>query len=140
MDEKQRFSYWFFFVADAISMMAAYLIAYYIRFFSQLFPVRQLRFYPLAEYTKLLLFLVPVYLLIYDRLRINLPSIRKYIFQEILRIILSNVLCIFCFTVMLYIWKEYNISRIFLLIFLIINVVFGITIRMLYSRFSMRKQ
>ena len=135
MEDKQNTSHWVILLVDAVGMIAAYMIAYYLRFYNPLFSVEQLPFAPLAEYMKLLIYLVPVYLLIYDRLQVNTLKFKKYSYREMLRFILTNVICIICFFVILYIMKEYNISRIFLLIFFVINVVFGISIRMLYFHF-----
>lgn len=138
MEDKQKASHWVLLLADAVGMIAAYMFAYYLRFYNPLFSVKNLYFYPLAEYMKRLLYLVPVYLLIYDRLQVNPPWLKNNKYREMLRFFLTNVLCIICFFAMLYIMKEPNISRIFLLIFFVINVVFGISIRILYSRFNVQ--
>ena len=139
MEDKKKALYWFLFVADAISIIVAYLIAYYIRFYVPVFTVAQMHFVTLAEYLKLLLFLVPVYLLIYDRLRVFSPKHMKDNVREIIRLLLTNILSIFCFLIILYFMKEYNISRIFLMIFFVINMIFGFGIRVLFSLFYIRK-
>ena len=139
MEDKRKASYWFLFVADAVGVVAAYMIAYYIRFVNPVFSVVQLYYLPLKEYLKQLLYLIPVYLLIYDLLRVFAPKNWKDNVRELIRLLLTNVLSIICFLTILYITKENNISRIFLLIFVIINIVFGLSIRVFVSHFQKRK-
>jgi FlaA1/EpsC-like NDP-sugar epimerase len=139
MEDKQKASYWFLLVADAVGVVMAYMIAYYLRFVSPVFSVVQLYYLPLSEYLKQLIYLIPVYLLIYDLLRVFAPKKWKDNIRELIRLLLTNVLSIICFLTILYIMKEHNISRIFLLIFVIINVVFGLSIRVFVSHFQKRK-
>lgn len=135
MEDKQKASYWFLFVADAIGIILAYLFAYYIRFYIPLFKVAQMRFATLEDYVKLLLFLVPVYLLIYERLRVYSPKLMKDSVRELIRLLLTNILSIICFLIMLYIMRVNNISRLFIVIFFVINMIFGLSIRVLCSLF-----
>lgn len=139
MEDKQKALYWFLFVADTISMVVAYMIAYYIRFVSPVISVVQMKYLSLAGYLKHLLYLIPVYLLIYDLLRVFSPKNRNDNIRELIRLLLTNVLSIICFFIILYIMKEYNISRLFIMIFFAVNVLFGLSIRVLVSCFKNRK-
>jgi FlaA1/EpsC-like NDP-sugar epimerase len=118
---------------DACTIIVAYLFAYYIWFYSLFVTNNSGTFYPLGKYTVLLIYLVPMYLFIYYVFRLYTPKRGKRKWLEIFNIILSNIFGIAFFTFTLYFQKEVNISPKFLILFFIINVVLGVSSRMLVS-------
>jgi FlaA1/EpsC-like NDP-sugar epimerase len=118
---------------DACTIIVAYLFAYYIRFYSLFVTNNSRTFYPLGKYTVLLIYLVPMYIFIYYVFRLYTPKRGKRKRLGIFNIILSNIFGIAFFTFTLYFQKEVNISRKFLILFFIINVVLGVSSRMLVS-------
>lgn len=118
---------------DAFTIIVAYLFAYYLRFYSPFISVKLGVFYPLESYSLLLVYLVPMYLLIYYLFRLYTPKRGKRKWLEIFNIILSNIFGIAFFISTLYFQKNNNISRTFILLFFIINVILGVSSRILFS-------
>lgn len=123
---------------DAIIIVIAYLLTYYLRFYSPLtklhfFRVEPGTFYPVEIYAQSLLFLVPVYLFIYYFCRLYTPKRGKRRWTEILNIILANIFGIAFYFSFLYLTKEFQISRKFLGLFFSMNILFNIISRMALS-------
>jgi len=123
---------------DACIIVVAYLLTYYLRFFSPLtnlsfLMVEKGTFYSLGEYSFRLVYLVPLYLFIYYFSKLYTPKRGKRKWTEIFYIILANFFGIAFFTLILYFQKEKDISRGFLTFFFIINVILGVSSRMLLT-------
>lgn len=131
----------FHILMDAIIIAVAYLLTYYIRFFSPLPKFTGLSFlqaewgtyYPLGDYAKRLIYLIPMYLFIYYFCRLYTPKRGKSKWLEIFNLIMANAFGIVFFTFTLYIQKEMNISRWFLFIFFTTNVILSSGSRMILS-------
>jgi FlaA1/EpsC-like NDP-sugar epimerase len=136
MKEKQKTLNRFQILLDAFTLIAAYCIAYFLRFYSPFVSMRQLAFYSFEEYLQLLLYVVPIYLLLNCLLQVYTPRSEMIKLQELLKLLAANVLGIVCFIFILYIVKDYNISRMFLILFFIINIVLGVSTRLLHSIFT----
>ncbi len=122
------------FLADIGSLVAAYLFAYFLRFESEItfFHGEDLSTYaPISDYTKQLIVLIPMYFIIYSVLKLIMINRNKRILSEMAFVILSNVLGIALFLMYLFLFKEFGISRLFLLMFLIINILLNIGIHMI---------
>lgn len=120
-------------LVDICTIIISYLIAYYLRFYCHFIRVSQEIYYPLGKYATYLLVLVPPYLLIYTIFQEYSLKPEPRTWLKYGKLVLSNVIVIVCFLAMLYSLKEYNVSRIFIVLFLVINIVLSIGTRMLYS-------
>ncbi len=129
----------FHILRDTVIIIIAYLVAYYVRFYTPIFSEELGNFYPLKSYAELLVYLVPIYLLSYFFFRLYHPEPDELGRHQLLRIVISNMVGIILFIVFLYIQKEYNISRIFLLLFFLINVILAIVSRMLITNHAKLK-
>ena len=121
----------FHILADAGMIILAYLAAYYVRFYTRLFHNELGNFYPLGTYTSFLVYLVPIYLFIYYMLRLYNEEPEGHKRHMVLRGVISNAVGIVLFITWLFLRKEYNISRKFILLFLIMNIAFTIGSRVL---------
>ena len=120
---------------DALIIAVSFLIAYYMRFYSLLtnlrvFNVEKGTFYPLSVYAQSLYILVPLYLFIYDRAKLYTPKRSKKRLAEFYYISYSNFLGLAFYLFLLYMIKEENISRIFLGMFTLTNVILCTIARM----------
>lgn len=125
------------FLLDIGSLVIAYLFSYYLRFLSGIasfFGDVHGRYAPLSVYVKQLIILIPLYFMIYSVLRLIMINTNKKILQEMAFVILANMLGIALFLLYLYIFKEFNISRWYLMMFLIINILLDSGIRVILLR------
>jgi FlaA1/EpsC-like NDP-sugar epimerase len=129
----------FHILADVCIIIIAYLAAYYVRFYTQVFNEKLGNYYPLERYAGLLVYLVPIYLLSYFFFRLYKVESEESSLHQIIRIVLSNIVGIIVFITLLYFQNENNISRRFLILFLIINVVLTIGTRILILNTNVAK-
>jgi Undecaprenyl-phosphate glucose phosphotransferase len=125
---------------DACMIAIAYILAYYLRFYSALqniefFKAERDTFYSLLYYSQYLVYIVPLYLLIYNFARLYTPKRSKQRWLEIFNIILANLFGILVITSSLYFMKEFDISRKFFFIYLITNTLLCASARMLLYHF-----
>lgn len=118
---------------DACIIIITFILAYYLRFSSPFFKVELGYFYSLKKYMALLVYLVPMYLIIYYIFRVYTPKSGNKKWLEIINITLSNIVGIAFFVLILYFQKEFNISRIFFILFFFINLVLSVSSRMLFD-------
>ncbi|HWT26920.1 MAG TPA: undecaprenyl-phosphate glucose phosphotransferase [Mobilitalea sp.] len=129
----------FHILMDAIIIVIAYLLTYYLRFYSPLTNLAYFlraesgTFYPLGVYARRLFYLVPMYILIYYFTRLYTPKRGKQRWIEVFNIILANAFGIVFFISTLYIQKETNISRWFLFCFLATNIILTSSARLLLA-------
>ena len=124
------------FLSDLGSLVTAYFIAYYLRFESGItfFHGEDLgRYAPISAYAKQLIVMIPLYFIIYSVLRRFMINMNKKILPEMAYVILANVLGLALFFMYLFLFKEFDISRLFLLIFLIINILLNIGIHLILN-------
>jgi Undecaprenyl-phosphate glucose phosphotransferase len=126
---------------DACIIVIAYLLTYYLRFYSPLTKLfRFLRlergtfFYDIDVYAKRLIFIVPLYLFIYYFAHLYTPKRGKRRWTEVFNILLANTFGIAFVISFLYITKEFNISRYFLGLFYCINILLSIVARMILAQ------
>jgi Undecaprenyl-phosphate glucose phosphotransferase len=120
-------------VMDACMIVASYLLTYYLRFYSPFVQVKPGTFLSTGKYSLFLLYLVPVYIFIYYFSRLYTPKRGKRKWVEIFNLIVANIVGIPFFTFILYFVREKNISRNFIILFFIINVLLGALSRSLLS-------
>lgn len=133
--DNQKMLNWAHVVLDACIVAISYVLSYYLRFYSPLTSLNFLRvergtFYPLRVYALWLVFLIPLYLLIYYFNRLYTPKRGKRKWLEVFQIILANTFGIAFFTFTLYLRKEIDISRHFLGIFYVTNIVLSSATRL----------
>ncbi len=125
------------FVLDIGSLIIAYFFAYYLRFHSGIafFRGESLgRFAPLVDYAKQLIILIPLYFMIYSVLRLIILNTNQKLLSEMAFVILANVLGIALYIMYLFLFRELDVSRWFLLIFLIVNILLDAIIRIIICR------
>lgn len=125
-------------MADACTLIIAYLLAYYLRFNSILksWSFFQLggMYDPVKIYAKQLIFLIPLYLVIYYLFRLYQPKFERKSRMEVPAVILADTLGIVFFLAYCYLSKVFHISRKFILLFFILHVLLGVGERMLLKR------
>lgn len=125
------------FLADIGSLVVAYFIAFYLRFQSGIAFFRGVtpgRDASLPDYAKQLIVLIPLYFMIYSVLRLVMPNTKRKFMTELTFVFLANVLGIVLYIMYLFIFKEFDVSRWFLLIFLIVNILLDAGIRVVLCR------
>ncbi len=124
---------------DAIIIIISYLLTYYLRFqsiFAQKIPFLQVEpnsYLPLSAYAKRLIFLVPIYLLVYYFSRLYAPKRGRRRWTEIFNLIVANTFGLSFFTSYLYLIGELHISRKYIGLFFVLNITLGVASRMLLS-------
>jgi Undecaprenyl-phosphate glucose phosphotransferase len=119
-------------VLDVLFLIIAYSISYPIRF---IMFAPEGSWLPWDKYASLLLYLVPGYLVIYYFCNMYAPKRSKGRMTEIINILKANLIGFIYFTMLLYfVVKNINISRQFITIFIILNILFTV----IYRRILMR--
>lgn len=126
---------------DACIIVIAYLLTYYLRFYSPLTKLfaflrveKNTGFYSIDVYAKRLIFVVPLYLFIYYFTHLYTPKRGRRRWIELFNIVLANTFGIAFFFSFLYITKEFNISRYFLGIFYSLNILLSVAARMILTQ------
>ncbi|MBH1940364.1 undecaprenyl-phosphate glucose phosphotransferase [Mobilitalea sibirica] len=120
---------------DVCVIVIAFLLTYYLRFYSPLANLPLLKaekgtFYALDVYVRRSIILIPLFLFMYYYAKLYTPKRGKRKWLEIFHIILANTIVIAFFSATLYIQKEFHISRGFLGVFYITNIILCTTARM----------
>lgn len=120
---------------DALSIYLALTLAWYIRFISGLINYEgHLSF---REYLTPILFIIPIYLFLYNSFKMYEPYRHKGMFEEFSNILKANILGTLIFVVILYLLKEINYSRYLLMLFTLSNILI-ITIERVVIRLFLR--
>lgn len=125
-------------IADACLLALSYVLSYVLRFFS---PLKYLipydpnaKFYSLAKYSEILIYLIPGFLLIYYACNLYSPKriqTRQFGFWNIIK---ANFFGIFYFTFVLYVvLKDQDYSRYMMFIFFVTNVLIDTIFRTIIS-------
>lgn len=101
---------------DAIAVLIAFLISWYIRFQSGLLNIEQGHL-TLKEYIMPVIIIIPIYLIIYSFFNLYTPHRFKNVYEEFLNILKSNILGLLILVMFLFLFKEIHYSRYLLLIF-----------------------
>ncbi|NLP35483.1 MAG: undecaprenyl-phosphate glucose phosphotransferase [Clostridiales bacterium] len=136
--DNQKMLNWAHVAMDACIIAIAYVLSYYLRFYSPLTNIDFLMvepgtFYPPHVYASWLIFIIPMYLLIYYFNRLYTPKRGKRRWLEVFNIIIANTFGIAFFTFILYLRREGDISRQFLGIFYCSNIVLNSSARLLLA-------
>lgn len=110
---------------DIITIFLAFLLSWYIRIHSGLIEVEGgvLSF---KEFLIPVLVMIPVYLIIYNFKRLYNTERMAFLSKELGNIIVANVLGILIFTGLLFLTKQIDYSRTFLVIFFVLCTTFTI--------------
>ena len=110
-------------IVDALVIIAAFLLTWYIRIHSGIMEVEG-GFLSFEEYLIPVLIMIPVYLIIYNFKRLYNTERMVFLSKEIINIIVANLWGIIIFTGLLFVNKQIDYSRSFLVIFLVVSIIF----------------
>lgn len=119
---------------DALIVIVSYLFAYYIRFESFFSKVEKGTYYTLSRYANQLLYLLPLYLILYAAMKVYKPIRGKYKLVGLFNILAANALGIVFFAASLYMVEEMHISRMFLGVFTATNVLLSCSFRLMLGK------
>lgn len=122
-------------VIDALLIVAAYYLAYYLRFnvLTALSPFALAegeKYLSFDRYARNIIFLIPGYLVIYNMSGLYRPKRGHSRLKMMGNLIEANLLGIFFFAFLIYIEKEADISRWFYIVFATLNLFFGAAFRL----------
>lgn len=120
-------------IIDGCLLALSYILSYYIRFFSPLkFILRwdpNVGYYTLAQYARILIFLIPGYLFIYYVCNLYAPKRDQSMRISLWNIMKANFFGTLYFTFILYVSKEIDYSRFMIAIFFIMNIILDMGFR-----------
>lgn len=117
-------------VLDALVVAGSYLLAWYLKFesiFARKDPnvgVLGMKYYFYA-----LVFLVPVYVMLYYWFRLYTPKRAQRVENEIANIIKANTVGVLLFLVALYVVNQPDFSRTMIMIFYVLNIMITVLVR-----------
>ncbi len=110
---------------DSCCLVVTYFLAYHLRFRSSLNQLPLFRiegiYSSLEEYAEKLIILVPLYLLISTLFELFSQQPDRKSRAQIVAVIRNNTIGISVFLLYLYLTNEYDVSRLFLLVFFLLN-------------------
>ncbi len=109
-------------LCDTFSIVVALLLAWWIRFRSELILVES-GYLSLREYFIPVLVVIPIYITIYNIFKLYTPYRFKNSLEEIFNVIKSNILGLLILVLILYLFKEIDYSRYLLFFFGILSVL-----------------
>ncbi|MFA9465431.1 MAG: undecaprenyl-phosphate glucose phosphotransferase [Velocimicrobium sp.] len=127
-------------IIDAILIIASFSLAFWLRCRSPLvdmFPTFHIRyFFPFAIYAKILIYIVPGYLIIYHYSGMYGPKRIRTRRASIFNILRANFIGFIYFTVLMVLLKESfgDLSRWFIFFFVVINTLLNLSFRSLLTR------
>lgn len=135
--ENQKFLNKLFVLFDAISIFIAFLLSWYIRFTSGIINAAgdYMSFY---QYLLPVLYIIPLYLLIYGSFKLYVPYRAKSTFEEFLNVLKANLVGILTFVLMLYLLKAIDYSR-YLLFLFALSSTFITTLERISIRYILRR-
>jgi Undecaprenyl-phosphate glucose phosphotransferase len=131
----------FFILLDILMIIVSLHLAWYIRFRSGLIPLDS-SFLPYNEYMSPLMYMIPLYLLLYNFFNLYKPRRMQGPFKELTNILKANVLGLGFMLSLLFILKNTHYSRYVLIIFAITNLLLNFVERSIirYTIIHYRKQ
>ena len=115
-------------VVDAFVIVFSYVAAWYLRFKSGIFELDPW-FLSLPEYMKVLVILVPGYLILYYIFQLYTPKRVQGRRLEAWHIIQANAIGLMAFILILYLTKQSDFSRTMIFVFFCTNVFSEVTVR-----------
>lgn len=108
-------------IQDAAVIVAAYVLAWYIRFRSGIFAL-DVWYLSLHDYMRLLIYIVPGYLILYSAFHMYVPKRVLGRRLEAWRVVQANTIGLMALILLLYLTKQSDISRKMLFVFYCANV------------------
>ena len=115
-------------VMDALVIIFSYIAAWYLRFKSGIFELDPW-FLALPEYMRVLLIIVPGYLVLYYGFQLYTPKRVQGRRLEAWHIIQANIIGLMAFILLLYLTKQSDYSRTMIFIFFCVNVFVEVIVR-----------
>lgn len=109
---------------DAVIVAVSYMLAWYVKFYilDKNSAAQGVGVLPMAEYFSALVFIVPVYLILYYYCNVYTPKRTVRRRYEIFDIIKANTIGMLLFMVALYVVKQMHVSRTMIFTFYVFNV------------------
>lgn len=121
---------------DIVTIVLAFLITWYFRITSGLFRVEG-GYLSFKEYLIPVIIMIPIYLIIYNYKKLYIVERVIFLSKEIWNIVVANIIGILIFIGVLFITKQINYSRVFLITFFIACTILT-SIQRVIIRFIMR--
>lgn len=121
-------------VIDALIIIISYILAWYLRFKTNIF-VQDAWYLKLPAYMQALLYIVPGYLILYYMFQLYTPKRVQGRRLEAWNILQANLIGMLAFILVLYLIKEQNFSRFMIFLFFGINVFLEVFVRNLIRHF-----
>lgn len=112
-------------VLDGMTIVASYMLAWYIRFRTGIF-VQDPWTLSLGKYMQLLVLIVPGFLILYYMFRLYEPKRVLGRRLEAWRVIQANVLGVMVLILLLYLVRQFDISRTMLFVFACVDIFMGV--------------
>lgn len=112
-------------VLDGLTIVASYMLAWYIRFRTGIF-VQDPWTLTLGKYMQLLVLIVPGFLILYYIFRLYEPKRVLGRRLEAWRVIQANVLGVMVLILLLYLIRQFDISRTMLFVFACVDIFMGV--------------
>ena len=112
-------------VLDGMTIVASYMLAWYIRFRSGIFEQDPWTL-SLGKYMQLLVLIVPGFLILYYTFRLYEPKRVLGRRLEAWRVIQANVLGVMVLILLLYLVRQFDISRTMLFVFACVDIFMGV--------------
>ena len=132
MDRERDYTSFIYVIIDILVIIASFMLAYFIRFKTGLFASGWAL--SLSEYLYSLIFIIPVYIIVYYLFNLYISNTFHKKRKEIFNIFKANVVGVLFFILFLYFEKESNFSRIMLFMFVIINMFLQILTHFIIRR------
>lgn len=110
---------------DGVMIVVSYMLAWYIRFRTGIFEQDPWAL-TLGEYMRLLVLIVPGFLILYYAFRLYEPKRVLGRRLEAWRVIQANVLGVMILTLLLYLIRQFDISRTMLFVFACVDIFMGV--------------
>lgn len=119
-------------VLDAIVIYCSFCLSYALRFkveFLKPFMPQTFYYRTLMLYQRMLLFMVPVYVLLYAYFGLYKPKRFQQPFREFTALIKANTLGLLLCFIYIFFWKVEHVSRSLLLIFYVVSIILSVFVR-----------
>ena len=139
--DNQRYLNMLHFVIDGALVAASYLLAYYIRFHTDVSDAEAMvtgGVLPMSVYFSALYYLIPAYLLLYFFFALYTPRRVTLFLYEFSAILKANIVGVLGFFVALYVARQPNFSRAMIFIFAGLNVVLSTLVRWILRKILRR--
>lgn len=122
---------------DVCIIIIAYFLSYYLRFQSVITKLSFFRigtnekYYPLISYIRQLVVVIPLYLVINYLFRLYKSKSETRAWLEVIQSLFTNLVGVAFLLMFLYFTKVFDISRIFLMLFFVINTILSFLAHMM---------